>query len=224
MQDRDISDHHDPDSSVIVNGVSPTTNHTNLSESVATSPQLFDIASKHGIEDLPSSSSNILQTTACVPSNVCRCKACDAERVRTCSCVACQFAPLHDNSYARTCCRYVDCQDRSFIKHGQNPHEQKHFGTPGKYTCPVDHCPTTGKAFKRWAELTRHSRVAHCKNPERFTCHVLGCKYRENGFARKDKLASHIRNVHTGKSTPGKGLRKLQRAAPKVGGSALRKN
>ena len=146
----------------------------------------------------------------------CSCKACTAVSPgRPCLCLACTFPTLRIVWHEATCCRFTACGEK--VTRGgpyeiESRHERSHFGKPGNYRCHEKYCPLANKAFKRWADLKRHSKVAHCKIAPLFTCDILGCKYRERGFSRKDKLTSHIKNVHAGKAAPGTGLRNLQPA------------
>ena len=156
--------------------------------------------------------------------NTCDCAVCASKPLeKTCSCMACVFPKLDHSYFSRTSCRFEGCDNKE--SHGYRfasgyHYERTHFGAPGNYHCQVKYCPLANKAFKRWPDLIRHSKVAHCKSAPVFTCHVLGCKYREKGFHREDKLTSHIKNVHAGKAMPGKGMRQLQPAVKKNEGSA----
>jgi len=86
-------------------------------------------------------------------------------------------------------------------------HERNHFKRAGIYRCLEPGC---GKTTKKFADLKRHYRVAHCTNAIKYPCPTLGCKYSgNNGFLREDKLKSHYRNVHKEKAAPSKSLQDI---------------
>lgn len=95
--------------------------------------------------------------------------------------------------YKEICCTG---RDRTHKLSYLSKHEKDHFGQPGHFVCPVDHC---GFVTKRWSDLRRHSSTIHCTKAKKFPCSVPWCKYTgENGFTRRDKLTSHFNNVHKG--------------------------
>ena len=150
----------------------------------------------------------------------CPCKAClSTSFEKACLCLACVFSRIPGVKHYETCCRFTGCKSKTSnnrFNEATYHHERTHFGQPGNYHCQVKYCPLANKAFKRWADLVRHSKVAHCKGAPAYICHVLGCKFHERGFSRKDKLISHVQNVHAGKPTGGKKLRQLQPAVEKA--------
>jgi len=88
-----------------------------------------------------------------------------------------------------------------------NNHERNHFKRAGIYRCLEPGC---GKTTKKFADLKRHYRVAHCTNAIKYPCPTFGCKYSgNNGFLREDKLKSHYRNVHKEKAAPSKSLQDI---------------
>jgi len=88
--------------------------------------------------------------------------------------------------------------------------EQKHIAThflseQQQHQCKEEGCK---RIVKRWAELPRHYKTAHCLEPDNFPCDVAGCKYGgENGFKRRDKLTSH-KKTHKGPGVPAQQLQK----------------
>lgn len=96
-------------------------------------------------------------------------------------------------SYKEICCTG---RDRTHKLSYLSKHEKDHFGQPGHFVCPVDHC---GFVTKRWSDLRRHTSTIHCTKAKKFPCSVTWCKYTgEDGFTRRDKLTSHFNNVHKG--------------------------
>ncbi len=194
----------------------PTPSNTSISDCGDTSspclPVSIDRASVEAIGPFKEAFGARLQPQT-QPQTSCFCQTCSMKQSQenTCLCIICKFPTVRADYYAKNFCRYTGCSAKIY---DCSDHERGHFGGPGSYRCQEKHCPLAKKAFKRWADLVRHCRVAHCKIAPVYNCDVLGCKYRDRGFTRKDKLASHVKNVHHGIATPipGKGLRNLQPA------------
>jgi len=100
----------------------------------------------------------------------------------------------------------VNRKDLRCAREREHKHIATHFLNEQKqYQCKEEGCKTI---VKRWAELPRHYKTAHCLVPDNFPCDVSGCKYGgENGFKRHDKLTSH-KKTHKGPGVPAQQLQK----------------
>ena len=152
-------------------------------------------------------------------------------RPKTCDCIACLFENkarivvgacfdpltcLISDSHQAYCCRIPGCQNQKCFPVGNSEalqrHERSHFDEDGYYYClsrVKDYSPyhcCCENPFKRWNDLIRHYKTAHCKKPKEHTCGFPACKYHRNGkfggFYRKDKLNDHIKNMHGGHVAP----------------------